>query len=176
MSDTQQGPDWWQASDGRWYPPQPSTGPPPPPMPMGAPPATKKKGGFGKGCLLSLGILAAIGVVIVIIVVVVAGKAANNLKVNANAGNLGGSAPAAKYSVGQTATTSKFAVTVYSFKDPLPPPQYVTPTAGDHYVEVDVQMTNTASTQQTFSSLIGLHLLDSSNHQYDETVLPGVNP
>ena len=22
MSDTQQGPDWWQASDGRWYPPE----------------------------------------------------------------------------------------------------------------------------------------------------------
>lgn len=30
MSDSQQGPDWWQASDGRWYPPAP---PPPPAWP-----------------------------------------------------------------------------------------------------------------------------------------------
>lgn len=29
MSDTPQGPGWWQASDGKWYPPQePSPGPP----------------------------------------------------------------------------------------------------------------------------------------------------
>jgi hypothetical protein len=30
MSDTSQGPGWWQASDGKWYPPQPTTTPPPP--------------------------------------------------------------------------------------------------------------------------------------------------
>ena len=30
MSDTQQGPGWWLASDGKWYPPQSA---PPPPMP-----------------------------------------------------------------------------------------------------------------------------------------------
>lgn len=33
MSDTQQGPDWWLASDGRWYPPQSRQLPPPPPPP-----------------------------------------------------------------------------------------------------------------------------------------------
>ena len=35
MSDTSQGPGWWQASDGRWYPPQQQPGywtPSPPPM------------------------------------------------------------------------------------------------------------------------------------------------
>ncbi len=38
MSDTQQGPGWWQATDGRWYPPEthparqvPPPGPPPAP-------------------------------------------------------------------------------------------------------------------------------------------------
>ncbi|HEY5699048.1 MAG TPA: DUF4190 domain-containing protein [Acidimicrobiales bacterium] len=36
MSDTPQDPTWWQASDGKWYPPQPAT-PPPPPEP--APPS-----------------------------------------------------------------------------------------------------------------------------------------
>ena len=31
MSDTQQGPGWWMASDGKWYPPQGEQLPPPPP-------------------------------------------------------------------------------------------------------------------------------------------------
>src|SRR5688500_18582318 len=35
MSDTPQGPGWWQASDGKFYPPQPQTQPPPPPMGVG---------------------------------------------------------------------------------------------------------------------------------------------
>lgn len=43
MSDVQQGPGWWLASDGRWYPPQPGapTAPVPPtaPQPPGQPPA-----------------------------------------------------------------------------------------------------------------------------------------
>lgn len=32
MSDTTQGPGWWLASDGKWYPPQPAYLPPPPPQ------------------------------------------------------------------------------------------------------------------------------------------------
>ena len=31
MSDVQQGPGWWMASDGKWYPPQGEQLPPPPP-------------------------------------------------------------------------------------------------------------------------------------------------
>lgn len=40
MSDTQQGPDWWLASDGKWYPPQK---PPPPvwPKPVKKPSARR---------------------------------------------------------------------------------------------------------------------------------------
>lgn len=50
MSDTSQGSGWWQATDGRWYPPQdaevtaiapPPLGPPPPP-PMPAPPMAQQ--------------------------------------------------------------------------------------------------------------------------------------
>ena len=33
VSDASQGPGWWQASDGRWYPPEASAPPPPPPPP-----------------------------------------------------------------------------------------------------------------------------------------------
>jgi hypothetical protein len=39
MSNAPQGPGWWQASDGNWYPPQQtaSYAPPPPPAPSGPP-------------------------------------------------------------------------------------------------------------------------------------------
>jgi hypothetical protein len=38
MSDTSQGPGWWLASDGKWYPPQTATpSPVPPPPPTSAP-------------------------------------------------------------------------------------------------------------------------------------------
>lgn len=33
MSDAPQGPGWWQASDGRWYPPDQVPGPTPTPVP-----------------------------------------------------------------------------------------------------------------------------------------------
>lgn len=41
MSDVSNGPDWWQAADGKWYPPgqQPSVQSPPPPPPP-PPPST----------------------------------------------------------------------------------------------------------------------------------------
>lgn len=41
MSDTSQGPGWWLASDGKWYPPELWTGPPlsGPAFPQGAPSA-----------------------------------------------------------------------------------------------------------------------------------------
>ena len=32
MSDTAQGPGWWLASDGKWYPPEQHPAPPPPPQ------------------------------------------------------------------------------------------------------------------------------------------------
>ena len=35
MSDTQQGPGWWQASDGKWYPPDQQPGPAPGQVPYG---------------------------------------------------------------------------------------------------------------------------------------------
>ena len=34
MSDAPQGPGWWLASDGKYYPPQPGQQPPPPPPPL----------------------------------------------------------------------------------------------------------------------------------------------
>ena len=56
MSDVSQGPGWWQASDGKWYPPeqgQTATAPPPPsfgaPAPAAYPAATGYAAPYGTG-------------------------------------------------------------------------------------------------------------------------------
>jgi hypothetical protein len=77
----------------------------------------------------------------------------------------------ASYKVGDTAKTGDFEVTVYAVKDPQPPAsQFDKPTTGSHYVSVDVQVANKGTQQQTFSSLVGFHLLDAANRQYDEAL------
>ncbi len=53
MSDTSQGPGWWQASDGKWYPPEAAPGaqPPataPPAAAYGAPPAYGAAPAYGQ--------------------------------------------------------------------------------------------------------------------------------
>lgn len=86
MSDTPQGPGWWLASDGKWYPPQPTAPPPaptapiapavppagygPPPQPnlppppgYGAFPVSQVKSGMS-GCLKAFLIVLAIVVVL----------------------------------------------------------------------------------------------------------------
>lgn len=71
MSDIAQGPGWWRASDGRWYPPEQhptylSSLPPPPPahqVPFAAPPTVAATGQPARvsltatTCLLALGAL-----------------------------------------------------------------------------------------------------------------------
>ena len=49
MSDVSQGPGWWQASDGKWYPPeqgQTATAPPPPSFGAPAPAAYPAASGY----------------------------------------------------------------------------------------------------------------------------------
>jgi hypothetical protein len=78
--------------------------------------------------------------------------------------------PASKtFAVGETARTADFDVTVYGVKDPQPPGQFLRPSPGTHYVSVDVQVANRSATQQNFSSLLQIHLLDGSNRQFDPT-------
>jgi hypothetical protein len=80
------------------------------------------------------------------------------------------------YVVGDTAKTGDFEVTVYGFKDPQAPGQFDKPAGGSHFVSVDVQVANKGSKQQVFSSVIGFHLLDNGNRQYDEQIASSVKP
>jgi Domain of unknown function (DUF4352) len=80
--------------------------------------------------------------------------------------------------IGDTGTSSGFKVTVYGVTDPQPPPNpdFGAAPAGTHYVSVDVQIANPSKDNVSFSSLIGFHLLDSKNRQYDETLVIGLTP
>jgi hypothetical protein len=89
MSDSSQGPGWWQASDGRWYPPQshPTQATPPPPT-YGAPPpvsygapVAKKSGmpGWAKVVLILGGILVVLVGGCTVAVGVFANKVSNDL-------------------------------------------------------------------------------------------------
>lgn len=71
MSDQSQGPGWWLASDGRWYPPQPMADAPPVMAPqMGAP-----MGGPGPGSKGSSSTPLIIGIVVLVVVLIGAGVA-----------------------------------------------------------------------------------------------------
>ena len=77
-------------------------------------------------------------------------------------------AGAKTYRPGQKATTSGLRVTVYGIQEPWTPTnQFDTPKPGNHYVAVDVQVTNPSKDQQVFSVLSGFHLIDGKNHQFN---------
>ena len=74
MSDESQGAGWWQASDGKWYPPesaaQPSASVPPPvpgaaPGPGAAMPPAPGMSKTAKGCLIAMAVVAVLGVLVV---------------------------------------------------------------------------------------------------------------
>ncbi len=74
MSDQAQGPGWWQASDGKWYPPeqapqQPAFGQPPMGQPVVYAPQTKS--GM-HGCLIAFIVVASLGTLLSIIIAIVA--------------------------------------------------------------------------------------------------------
>ncbi len=170
MSETQEGPGWWRASDGKWYPPSESAAAPPPPppaaqpyggQPYGQPPVIVKK--KGHGCLYA--VLGAVGVVVLLVIIVVAAASNSSDKSTST------TAPSGPiHNVGDTARSSDFDVTVYGFTDPVVESGISTASPGQHLVSVDLQVTNRASAQQSFSSLLGLHLVDAQNRQFNETI------
>lgn len=73
MSDISQGPGWWQASDGKWYPPQP--GPLAAPLPVYQP---ARSTGMN-GCLIAFLVVLGVGAVGLIVTVIVAAVAVDNV-------------------------------------------------------------------------------------------------
>lgn len=80
MSDQSQGPGWWLASDGRWYPPQPmaADAPPAPPPQMGGPIGAPMGGPMGGPGPVSKGSSSTpliIGIVVLVVVLIGVGVA-----------------------------------------------------------------------------------------------------
>lgn len=54
--------------------------------------------------------------------------------------------------------------------------QFLTPTAGNIYLIVDVTLKNTSGQEQTVSSALNFSLQDSTGQKYTETILTGETP
>lgn len=68
MSDLAQGPDWWQASDGKWYPPEARL--PPPPAGYGAPGPAPAPAKGRSGCVIAAIVVGIAFVVLILLAVV----------------------------------------------------------------------------------------------------------
>lgn len=108
-------------------------------------------------------------------VLAVVGTAANKVSKSLANGEPVGPVPSASHKVGDTARTGDFTVTVFAVKAPQPSSDF-TPSDGKQFVSVDVQLTNSTGSQRSFSSLLGLHLLDNENRQYSEAFFPDLEP
>jgi type IV pilus assembly protein PilA len=92
MSETAQGPGWWQASDGRWYPPEAAPGAPPSTydvLPAGPPIGAPVPNAGKATATLVLGILAFFTCPVVAIAALIVGAQANR-QIRESYGRLGG--------------------------------------------------------------------------------------
>jgi hypothetical protein len=108
---------------------------------------------------------------VVLIIVIVVGGSLNKDKDD----DRGRDEPAAAsesdvevFSLGQTAHTGDFDVTVHAATDPFTPsnPAEPAPQPGNHYVAVDMTMANTSDEPLTVSTLAMTELVDSSDRAW----------
>ena len=208
MSDTSQGPGWWLASDGRWYPPEqaPAAMPAPPQQQFAAPQAAaptltaprtaayaptapayphpqagqyQMPPGYGRAPKkrrrwpwVVLGV-----VVLLVAAVAIAGTAEEEAPTSAPTGAEAGGATgepaapdagAAPLTVGSTDNTSGFDVTLLQFVDQWQPTnEFEAPSPGMRYIAVELDMVNTDDEVQTFSTILGLEVVDSLGQRWN---------
>ncbi len=88
MSEISGGPGWWQASDGRWYPPQSRPGAQPPPSPPPLLPARKTNSNAVVALVFGILGLSSCGPFLGIPAIILAGKA--DKEIEASGGEQGG--------------------------------------------------------------------------------------
>ncbi len=164
MSEASGGPGWWQASDGKWYPPQQQQ-----PAQQPAPPTVVQKKG---GCFRWIGIavVAFVGLVVLLVIVVAATGGGSSKKAPSAI-----SPSQATYTIGQTAHTGDFDVTLDTVENPYKPTnQFETPEAGQHFVALELTVKNNATEAKTMSTLLGAELQDSQSRPWG-VALAGTN-
>ena len=174
MSETSQGPGWWKARGGKWYPPrspQPQQQPSAQQYPQ-QPVVVQKQG----RCLRWVGSAtgAFIGLIALIAVIAALGGCDNDKSTTGPASGGTGSAsdsPAPgerTYSVGQTAHTGDFDVTLNTVEDPyVPTNQFEAPPEGQRLVALELTLRNTSTREQTMSTLLDAELQDSKSRPWD---------
>ncbi len=70
MSDQQQGPGWWLASDGKWYPPEQAPAVPPPETWASPPAEPPPSGGMSSGGKVALALTGVAGVLVLLVVAI----------------------------------------------------------------------------------------------------------
>ena len=79
--------------------------------------------------------------------------------------------------MGDVVRLGDFTVVVHGVKDPVTSTnQFLRPEAGNRWVAVDLEVTNTSDEPETFSALLGLEIQDSENRVFDLNVMSGVQP
>lgn len=72
------------------------------------------------------------------------------------------------FQVGQTATTSKFDVTLNGVQDPfVPTNEFEAATEGQRFVAVELTMLNTSDEEQVISTLVNFEVFDQEGRDYD---------
>ena len=88
-----------------------------------------------------------------------------------SASTSGSGSSANTFKIGDQVQAGKWIVTVHGVKNPYTSSnQFISPSAGNVYVVVDVEVKNTDSKTQTLSSLLSFSLKDSANKTYDESL------
>ena len=140
-------------------------------------PVEKKK----RSKLVPISLCIAIPVVLIVIVAVASGgsKSATSTPTTV-AGSTGSSAgtdestPAVpdgpEHKVGETGTTSKWAVTLNAIKNPyVESNDFIKADPGTHFVALDMTVANNDTTQQPFSTLLQLSVTDAEAYKYTPT-------
>lgn len=179
MSDTSQGPGWWQASDRKWYPPAADTALIPPVPPVRKSPRQWRTWQLAVAAVVALVLGLAIGAAGKKDAKTAAPPASTAAKPGGNPSTVAPatsprttSAPPtqASYSVGQTAHTGDFDVTLNTVENPYTPTnRFEKPPAGQHFVGVELTVKNTTSDQKTMSTLMGAEVTDSLSRPWHST-------
>lgn len=180
MSDQSQGPGWFQASDGKWYPSTPPT------APVSVP---RSKPFYRKWWVITLAVV----VVLLIIGALSGGSKKKTVSTTAATTTTRSSSSssattttsttvpttttvAGPHAVGDSAHTGDFDVTVNAVSEPyVARNQFEQAHAGEHYVAIDVSMKNTAKEAKTLSTAF-FDLTDPEGRKYSETYLDNNQP
>ena len=162
-------------------PPPPPPGPPQPVGVAGGPSAPKAK----RSKLVPVLLCVAIAVVFIVGAAVLGGKSttksstpttvAGGVPTSSAGSSVGPSTPSApngaEHVIGETGTTSKWAITVNAVKNPYVSTNgFDTPKAGNRYVAVDMTAANNDSKSQPFSTLLQLSMIDSQSYKYTPAI------